>query len=388
VSPKGDSIAFIEHPIEGDDRGWPALLDLKSGAKRDLASEFGSLSGLAWRRGGDEVCVGGSASIHCLGLDGGAPRRVFRGMSRLSLEDISADGRILVSTFGLQGAARAGSVSGPEMDVGETPLILPIDIDRDGRVLFESMDYGVYIEMPGHGPAVRLGDGIPLGLSPDGSQVLTLVLSQPTQLALVPTGAGTTTSLARGAIARHSAAVFAPDGKRIVASGAENGHGSRLYVQDLQGGEPRPISAEGVRLPPNQPRLVSPDGEFVAAIGPDQLVALYPLSGGDPRPIAGLESGFRPIGWTDRPGVLFVSPEALARRMPVFRHDVVTGRREAWREIGPADPIGSPLTIRIQVTPDASRYAFTYSLPASELFLIDGVLGTRPDGRLQPTTAP
>ena len=302
-------------------------------------------------------------------------------MSRLILEDISADDRILVTTFGLQGAARAGSVGGTEVDVGDAPTILPIDIDsRDGRVLFESMDYGLYIEMPGHGPAVRLGDGIPLGLSPDGSQVLTLVLSQPTQLSLVPTGAGTTTSLARGAITRHSAAVFAPDGKRIVASGAENGHGSRLYVQDLQGGDPRPISAEGVRLPPTQPRLVSPDGEFVAAIGPDQLIALYPLAGGDPRPIPGLESGFRPIGWTDRPGVLFVSPEALARRMPVFRHDVASGRREAWREIGPADPMGSPLTIRIQVTPDGSRYAYTYFLPASELFLIDGVLGKGPDG--------
>ena len=385
VSPKGDSIAFIEHPIEGDDRGWPALLDLKSGAKRDLASEFGSLSGLAWRPGGDEVCVGGSASIHCLGLDGGAPRRVFRGMSRLSLEDISADDRILVSTFGLQGAARAGRVGGPEMDVGDAPTILPIDIGPgDGRVLFESMDYGVYIEMPGHGPAVRLGDGIPLGLSPDGSQVLTLVLSQPTQLALVPTGAGTTTSLARGAITRHSAAVFAPDGKRIVASGAENGHGSRLYVQDLQGGEPRPISAEGVRLPPTQPRLVSPDGAFVAAIGPDQGISLYPLAGGDPRPIPGLESGFRALGWSDRPGVLFVSPEALARRMPVFRHDVASGRREAWTEIGPADPMGSPLTIRIQVTPDGSRYAYTYFLPASELFLIDGVLAKGPDGPRRP----
>ena len=379
VSPRGDSLAFIEHPIEGDDRGWPALLDLKSGAKRDLTAEVGSLSGLAWRPSGDEVCVGNASSILCIAVGGGAPRRVFRGMSRLVLEDISRDDRILVTSFGVQGAVRAGSVAGAEVDVGDGPAILPIDIDsRDGRVLFESMDYGLYIELPGHGPAVRLGEGVPLGLSPDGSQVLTLVLGQPTQLCLVPTGAGTTTPLARGAITRHSAAVFAPDGKRIVASGSENEHGSRLYVQDLQGGDPRPISAEGVRLPPTQPRLVSPDGEFVAAIGPDQGIALYPLAGGDPRPIPGLEAGYRPIGWTDRPGVLFVSPEALARRMPVFRYDVTSGRRDAWSEIGPVDPMGSPLTIRIQVTPDGSRYAYTYFLPSSELFVIDGVLGKGP----------
>jgi roadblock/LC7 domain-containing protein len=380
LSPKGDSIAFIEHPIEGDDRGWPALVDLKSGAKRDLAKEFGTLSGLAWRPDGNELCAGGGFSIYCMGMNGGEPRRVFRGMTRLILEDISAEERILATAFGLQGAAKTGSIGGNEVDLGETPAIVPIDIDpRERRVLFESLDYGVYLETPGKGPAVRLGDGIPLGLSPDGARVLNLVPGQPTQLSLIPTGAGATVLLPRGSIARHIAAVFAPDGKRIVVSGSDNGRGSRLYVQDLPGGEPRPISGEGVRLPRPQPRLVSPDGRFIAAIGPDQAIALYPLDGGDPRPIAGLETGFVTIGWTDRPGVLFVSPEALTRRVPVFRHDVATGRHELWREFGPADPIGSPLTLRLQVTPDGSQYAYLYFLPTTELYLIDGVLGKSPD---------
>jgi hypothetical protein len=380
LSPRGDSIAFIEHPIEGDDRGWPALVDLRSGTKRDLAREFSTLSGLAWRQDGNEVCVGGGTSIYCMGMDGGEPRRVFRAMTRLILEDISADERILATAVGLQGAAKAGSVGGNEVDLGETPAIIPIDIDpRDRRVLFESLDYGVYLETPGKGPAVRLGEGIPLGLSTDGAQVLNLVPGQPTQLSLIPTGAGTTVMLPRGPITRHTAAVFVPDGKRIVVAGAENGRGSRLYVQDLPGGEPRPISGEGVRLPRPQPRLVSPDGQFIAAIGPDQAIALYPLNGGDPRPIPGLETGFTAIGWTDRPGVLFVSPEALTRRVQVFRHDVATGRRELWREFGPTDPIGSPLTLRLQVTPDGGQYAYLYFLPAAELYLIDGLFGKRPD---------
>jgi len=378
ISPGGDSIAFIEHPIDGDDRGWPSIVDLKSGTKRDLAKEFGSLSGLAWRPDGNEICVGSGGAIYCVDTKGGEPRRVFRGMSRLFLEDISADERILAVSVGLQGAARAGLLGGAEVDIGETPAIVPIDIDpRDGRVLFESIDYGVHLETPGQGPAVRLGDGIPLGLSPDGSQVLNLTPGPPTELTLIPTGAGSMVTLPRGSIKRHATAVFAPDGKRIVISGAESGSGSRLYVQDLAGGDPRPISAEGVRLPPNQPRLVSMDGEFVAALGPDQVIALYPLKGGEPRPIAGMEAGFRPVGWTHRPGVLFVTPEALTRRTPVFRHDVATGRRELWREVGPADPIGSPLTIRVQATPDGSRYAYLYFLPTAELVLIDGVFGKR-----------
>ena len=380
VSPTGDSIAFIEHPLDGDDRGWPALVDVKSGTKRNLADEFGTLSGLAWRSRTGEVCLSSGTSIHCVGLDGGKPRRVFRGMPRLVLEDIASDDRILATSFGLQGAARAGIVGGPEFDIGETPASIPIDLDsRSGRVLYESIDYGVYLQEPGRGPAVRLGDGLPVSLSPDGRNVLTVTLGQPTQLNLIPAGAGATKSLARGSIVQHAAAVFTPDGKRIVIAGAEKGRGSRLYAQDVESGDPRPISAEGVRLVPGQPRLVSLDGQFVAAIGPDQTIALYPLAGGEPRPIPGLVAGFRPIGWTDRPGVLFVSPEALSRRTPVFRHDVATGKREPWREFGPEDPIGSPLNVRLQVSPDGRRYAYVYFLAASELFMIDGIFGKRPE---------
>ena len=376
LSRGGDSIAFIEHPLDGDDRGWPALVDIKSGAKRNLAREFSSLSGLAWRPRTGEVCMSAAASIHCVNVSGEKPRRVFRGMPRLVLEDISSDDRILATTMALQGATRSGVPGGTEVDLGETPASLPVDMDpRDGRVLYESIDYGVYLQEPGRGPAVRLGEGLPLSLSPDGRSVLALTLGQPTQLNLIPTGAGAMKSLPRGSIVQHAAAVYTPDGKRIVIAGAEKGRGSRLYAQDIDGGDPRPISAEGVRLVPGQPRLVSLDGQFVAAIGPDQTIALYPLAGGEPRPIPGLGAGFRPIGWTDRPGVLFISPEALSRRTPVFRHDVATGKREPWRELGTEDPIGSPLNVRLQVSPDGRRYAYLYFLGASELFMIDGVFG-------------
>jgi hypothetical protein len=381
LSPKGDALAFLEHPIEGDDRGWPAVVDLKSGAKRDLSKEFPATAGLAWRPDGSEVCLGASSAITCIGLDGGEPRRVFQGMHRIVLEDISPEGKVLATAMGLQGASRSGTLGGAESDLGDTPATVPTDIDpRDGRVLFASIDYGIHLQAKDHGPAVRLGEGIPLGLSPDGQSVLSLVPGVPTQVSLIPTGAGAVITLKRGPIESHAAAVFMPDGKGVVIQGAEKGRGSRLYTQDLTGGDPRPISAEGVRLPQGQPRLVSPDGEFVAAIGPDQKLALYPLKGGEPRAIPGVDADVWPLGWTDRPGILFTSPVALTRRVPVTRLDVVSGRREAWKEFGPADPLGSPLTLRLQFTPDGSRYAYLYFLSTSELFLIDGVLG----GGLKP----
>lgn len=185
-------------------------------------------------------------------------------------------------------------------------------------------------------------------------------------------------TLPRGRIELHAAAVFVPDGRSIVISGAEKGGGSRLYLQDLQGGEPRPITDSGVRLIPGQPRLVSPDGRFVVAEGPDQKMALYPLGGGAPQAIPGITPEMKPLGWTDRSGVLFVHPEALSRLIPVSRLDVATGRTERVREFGPEDPIGSPLTMGLQLTPDGRRYAYLYFLSISELVMIDNVFEAKP----------
>jgi serine/threonine protein kinase len=47
VSPKGDLIAFIDHPVQGDDRGTIAVVDL-SGHKKNLSEEWYTVQGLAW----------------------------------------------------------------------------------------------------------------------------------------------------------------------------------------------------------------------------------------------------------------------------------------------------------------------------------------------------
>ena len=40
---------------------------------------------------------------------------------------------------------------------------------------------------------------------------------------------------------------FFPDGKRIAFTGNEEGKGPRLFVQDLAGGDPKPVSPEKAR---------------------------------------------------------------------------------------------------------------------------------------------
>ncbi len=55
-----------------------------------------------------------------------------------------------------------------------------------------------------------------------------------------------------------------PTGSHIVFGGGEPGAPARLYVQDLEGGSPRPVSPDGGRLRRRaRPFPVSPDGRFV-----------------------------------------------------------------------------------------------------------------------------
>ncbi len=54
VSPKGDSVAFLDHPVFGDDLGSVAIVD-RSGKKRTLSTGWEGVQGLAWSASGEEI---------------------------------------------------------------------------------------------------------------------------------------------------------------------------------------------------------------------------------------------------------------------------------------------------------------------------------------------
>ena len=61
VSPKGDRIAFIDHPIQGDDGGSVAVIDL-AGNKKILSADWYTVQGLAWSADGSEIWFTASKS--------------------------------------------------------------------------------------------------------------------------------------------------------------------------------------------------------------------------------------------------------------------------------------------------------------------------------------
>lgn len=222
------------------------------------------------------MCFAVTRTISCVAIQTQAVRAVVRGAPRLVLHDIARDGRMLASAYTVRAALAAGQVGEREIDLSWQDVAYPVDFSPDGRrLLFGDIGYGVNLRPLDGGPPVRLGDGIPAGLSPDGRFVLALTPDVPTRLVLLPTGPGGTRTFPRGALETHTCAAWMPDGRRIVVSASGPGRGSRLYLQSLDGGDPRAFTAEGVRLTPYVSRVVSPDGRFVIAIGPDLCSTEY-----------------------------------------------------------------------------------------------------------------
>ncbi len=305
ISPKGDRVAFLDHPVPGDDAGSVAVVDL-AGSKRTLSSGWPTTQGLAWSPNGGEIWftaadVGSARGLYAVTLSG-QQWQLARVPGALTLDDIWRDGRVLLARDNVRREVTGLSTGDTkERDLTWLDWSFPTDLSADGRtlLLYEAGEgggaaYSVYLRKTDGSPAVRLGDGIALALSPDQKWVISTPLSLPGQLILLPTKAGEPKPLTNDAI-NHFEARWFPDGKRILFAGNEPGHGVRLYVQDLAGGKPEAITPEGI-VTLSYP--ASLDGKLVAAIGPDQRGYLYPIAGGEPRPIPGFAAADRPINWS------------------------------------------------------------------------------------------
>jgi Tol biopolymer transport system component len=184
---------------------------------------------------------------------------------------------------------------------------------------------------------------------------------------LQPTGVGEASPLSHDSI-NHLWARWLPDGKSVVFSGNEPGHGFRLYVESPDEGKPKAISPEGV----NPSVVMSPKGDFVASVGPDHKIYLYPVAGGQPVPVAGTQPDEVPTGWTadGRSLYVFRFGEIPAK---VFQLDLSSGQRKLWKILVPADAAGIDTIRGINITPDAKAYVYGYIRTLSDLYIVEGL---------------
>ena len=387
VSPKGDYVAFADHPLQGDDSGSLAVVDL-AGNKKMLSTQWFTIQGLAWSPDGKEIWFTASKSgtdrtLYATSLDG-KQRIVARLPGALMLLDIAKDGRVLLvrATWRRELLGLVDNDS-KQRELSWLDYTYPSDLSADGKtLLFDEeggggalaysksggLTYAVYIRKTDGSPAVLLGEGGAVALSPDGKWAIAQTQESPSQFRLLPTGAGEPRDLTKDNV-NHSWAHWFPDGKRILFSADEPNKGVRFYVYELATGKSQVISQEGVN---GTAFALSPDSQQIAAIGPDQKGYLYPVAGGDPQLIAGINQGEQPITWSADGNTLYIyQPGELPAR--VYRLDIKTGQRTLWKELMPSDPAGVENIGPIYMTPDARTCVFGYHRMLADLYLVEGL---------------
>jgi Tol biopolymer transport system component/predicted Ser/Thr protein kinase len=377
VSPRGDMVAFIEHPVRRDDAGTIAVVDT-FGKKKTLSTGWETAWGLGWSPSGNEIWfsstrLGYGRYLSAVNLSG-KERLLAREPGTLTLQDVAKDGRVLIT----RDVPRVGMVgmsagSSKERDLSWLDWSAPKDLSLDGKKLLftESGEaggenYSTYIRDTDGSPAVRLGDGLSFALSPDEKWVLTGLPKPPVQFNLAPTGAGETKELTHDQINRLWARWF-PDGKRILFSADEVGKGVRLYVQDVSGSPPKAITNEGVN---GSLLAISPDGKQVAMVGSDQKPVILTVESGETRPIPGLVPGEAPVAWSSDGHSLFVYKLGEVPTT-IYKLDLATGHKQFWKQLVPPDVSGVTDISSVLITPDGNNYVYEYGRTLSDLYLVN-----------------
>jgi eukaryotic-like serine/threonine-protein kinase len=386
ISPNAKVVAFTELLTVEGDAGCVIAVD-RSGKELIRSATFNSIEGLAWPPSGEEVWVGAtvhegwSDAIHALSFNG-RQRIVLRLPGMLRLHDVSRDRRILLSRESWRsGLQFRGPGEAKEHDLGWLDYAVLRDISDDGsQIVFD--DWGAaaglsdlsYLRKTDGSPAVKLGAWSSPVLSPDGSRVFALeatsaIVGQ--RLVLLPTGVGETQALSYVGFQQFSSAGWMPDGKAVYF-GADDGHGWRMYVQDLAGA-PRAITpAISVKPTHFESHLVSPDGKFVFARDLSGKGGLYPIAGGAFQSLSGWLPEDIWITWSaDGRSAYVFHDEKISG--PVYRLDVATGKRQLIATLAPGDPAGVTSILNVRMTPDGKSSAYSYFRELSDLFLVEGV---------------
>jgi Tol biopolymer transport system component len=372
VSPRGDRVAFFEHPRKWDDRGSVNVVDL-DGRSTVLSDGYWSARGLAWSPDGREILFsaslsGGSYDVHGVTLDG-KKKIVYQPPGGLIIQDVGPDGRWLATRPDFRYAAMVHTEGAPEdsdlswLNTSHARALTP---DGKGLLFTETSvgaNYAVCLRKIDGSPVVRLGEGWAADLSADGRSVLAVIQSRPPQLVVYPTGVGETSRLERGRIENYSAARWFPDGRRVLVNASEPGKGMRFYVQEIEGGAPRPVTPEGT-----PDGVLSPDGSTVLARGPDGRYSLYPIAGGDPRLVPVLEPDDVVAKWmADGQSVLVYRRAEIP--CPLERVLLGGGPRQLFAEVAPPERVGLLSLRNLFLTDDLRSYAYTAYYRVSSLFV-------------------
>ncbi len=375
VSPTGQWVAFVEHPLKGDDGGSIKLLD-RNGNSRELCGNWASVGGLAWQPSGREVWFtaaksGVRHSVFGVALDGKL-RQIASLPGMTMLYDISREGRVLLGIERSRMKVSASIADAPERDLSWFDWSHIQAMSPDGRyLLFDETgegggpDHSVYLRDTRTGNNVRLGDGQAVALSPDLKWALSLDDRNRGVLNLLPLTAEAPRTLSGHGL-EYAWASYFPDGRNLLVGGHMPGKPLRLFVQPVSGGVPVALVPE-IYL---HNAIISPDGKLVAG-SRNRRTVIVSAAGGEDREVP-TPFPAAPVGWSADGGSLYVRD--LRSRLPVRieQFELARSTLRPWKELAPADKTGLSYIMNTVITPDGASYAYSWLRQLSELYVVDG----------------
>jgi serine/threonine protein kinase/dipeptidyl aminopeptidase/acylaminoacyl peptidase len=379
ISPAGDLIAFADHYYRGDD-GSIAVVDLQ-GRKKTLTRTFDTLQGLAWSPRGTEIWFtadteGRNRSLYSVTLSG-AMRVVARLPGNLKLHDIAADGRLLLTREDIRSNVYfLGPGDSIPHDLTWLNWAVSPYLSADGKTLL-MWDGGkrmTYIRGTDGSPPVGISrDRTGVSLSPDGQWVATTKgPSKQADITLLPVKAGSPVPIETGSLDLSGYrgvpdVTWFPDSKRILFSAREPGREIRTFVQDIHGGQPHPLTPEGI-----SGSALTPDGASLLVFDSRSNAFLFPIQGGTPKPLPFVTPEYRALGFSmDGRWLYFVKGSENPPK--IWQADLGTGRIGVFREIPVSDRAGIVSLQTVRITPDGKSLAYSLIRYLSELYIVDGL---------------
>jgi hypothetical protein len=383
VSPDARNVAFAYHPYFGDGGGNICVVD-GSGSRRVLIHGMTNVSGICWSPSGHEVWCSGINQHERHGIWGvrldGSQREIHASPNRVTLHDVAADGRVLMSVgFMRVGLNVSSDDASREVGLSWFDGSVVGDLSSDGRQVLlweadeaENPHYACYLRDIDGSPAVRLGEGTATRLSADGEWVLAILNRPSHALMMYPTGIGEPRSIAFEGIERIVWAGFHPDGRRVFAVGSTAGRPKRLYLLPIEGGSPRLLWDEEIDLDRVVGLPISPDGDRLVLRRLSGEQVMFSCQASTTGPIPGLAAVEYAVRFDESGRSLYVAGRIQGKHR-VDHLDLESGERSAWRTLEPPDPTGVIFVGRPIVAANGSRYAYSYLKLISDLYVVEGL---------------
>jgi eukaryotic-like serine/threonine-protein kinase len=377
VSPSGKELAFLEHPVFDDDRGWVATMD-EAGKHKQLTKEFATVQGLAWSRGGNEIWfTAGAADRQLFGVSlAGKQREILTTPQGMRLLDVAADGRVLLCSEELR-----TEISGIDPSTRKERRGLEWfngsglgDVSADGKAILFGEGGGpagslylvVYRKLDGSAPTA-LGEGARPKLSPDGTTAASPLLLRPPQLALHPIGTGESRRLPLGDTVSLAYVTWFPDSQHVLLQASKEGQPLRTYEMDLQGGKPQelgPADFTGV--------AVAHDGKKIAGHNGSGDPVVFDRETQKVQLLRGIGPHDEIDKWT-RDGQALLVTTATPWEAQMYRVEVASGKRTLLRKVDLREKAGSIFNVRAYYVEDSKTYVYNTWRVLGSLYVVEGL---------------